>query len=327
MQEYLRWAILGAGAIADEMARTLRAMGRYPYAVASRTHGNAVRFAETHRIPKVYSRIEEMFADPAVDAVYIASPHNTHAAYMRAALQSGKHVLCEKSVTLNSRELAEAMALAAENRVVLAEAMTIWHMPLYQKLGDLVQGGALGRVRMLQVSFGCWKEYNMQNRFFNPELAGGALLDIGVYALSLARLFLSSQPDRVQSQVRLAPSGVDEQAAVLLSNREGEMAAISLSLHARQPKRAVISCEKGYIEITDFPRADAAVIVDAATGERRQVTAGKTADALRYELLHMERAVLHGETEAMRLGLTADVMSLMTGLRSEWGLRYPGEDL
>ena len=147
MQEYLRWAILGAGAIADEMARTLRAMGRYPYAVASRTHGNAVRFAETHRIPKVYSRIEEMFADPAVDAVYIASPHNTHAAYLRAALQSGKHVLCEKSVTLNSRELAEAMALAAENRVVLAEAMTIWHMPLYQKLGDLVQGGALGRVR------------------------------------------------------------------------------------------------------------------------------------------------------------------------------------
>ena len=229
-------------------------------------------------------------------------------------------MLCEKSITLNSGELEEAIGLARERGVILAEAMTIWHMPLYRKLRALLREGAFGRVQMLQINFGSFKEYDMENRFFNRNLAGGALLDIGVYALSLARSFLDSCPDQVKSLMKQAPTGVDEQAGILLMNPEGQMAGITLSLHSRQPKRAVISCEKGYLEISDYPRADSAVFVDAVSGRRTQI------EALLYEMQDMEAAVISGDDSAMNLSLTAEVMRLMTGLREEWGLRYPEEE-
>lgn len=151
-------------------------------------------------------------------------------------------------------------------------------------------------------------------------------MDIGVYALSLARSFLDSCPDQVKSLMKQAPTGVDEQAGILLMNPEGQMAGITLSLHSRQPKRAVISCEKGYLEISDYPRADSAVFVDAVSGRRTQIEAGRTEDALLYEMQDMEAAVISGDDSAMNLSLTAEVMRLMTGLREEWGLRYPEEE-
>ncbi len=149
------------------------------------------------------------------------------------------------------------------------------------------------------------------------------MLDIGVYALSLARLFLDSNPDQVSSFVRKAPTGVDESAAVAMTNREGQLVTAALSLRSKQPKRAVISCEKGYIEIMEYPRADEAVIVDAETGGRETVRAGRTADALRYELEDMEQAIRTGGD--MLLSCTTDVMALMTRLRREWGVIYPEE--
>lgn len=321
----LNWAVLGTGAIANEMAHALKAAGRALYAVGSRSPEKAAAFARKYGAQKVYADCREMFADPAVDLVYIATPHNTHAAFLEEALAGGKHVLCEKSIALNSRELERAARLAEQRGLVLAEAMTIWHMPLYKELRRMVGAGELGRVQMITLSFGSFKEYDMQNRFFAPSLAGGALLDIGVYALSLARGFMESQPDRVLSQMRLAPTGVDEQAGILLMNRQGQMATLALSLHAKQPKRAVISCEKGYLEILEYPRADRALWVDAATGAQRVLAAGEAARALQYELEDMERAVLTGDAGPMRLGETADVMALMTALRREWGLQYPGE--
>ena len=266
MKKELNWAVLGCGVIANEMAQALEHMGKHLYAVGNRTHEKAVAFAEKYRVQKVYDDFHEMFHDPDVDVIYITTPHNTHIEFSREALAGGKHVLCEKSVMLNSRELAEAIALAEEHHVVFAEAMTIWHMPLYKKLWQIVETGdgeipALGKVQFIQLNFGSYKEYNMKNRFFNMNLAGGALLDIGVYALSIARSFMSSQPDQVLSQVKYAPTGADEQEGILLMNPDGQMAALSLSLHSKQPKRAVISCEKGYIEIMEYPRADRAIIV------------------------------------------------------------------
>ena len=323
--EQLNWAVLGTGAIANEMALAFKAMGRTLGAVGSRSPEKAAAFARTYGAQKAYADFREMFTDPAVDVIYLATPNNTHMEFLRAALAGGKHVLCEKSIALNSRELADAARLAEQRGLVLAEAMTIWHMPLYKELRRMVGAGELGRVQMITLNFGSFKEYDMQNRFFAPSLAGGALLDIGVYALSLARGFMESQPDRVLSQMRPAPTGVDEQAGILLMNRQGQMATLALSLHAKQPKRAMISCEKGYLEILEYPRADRALWVDAATGAQRVLAAGEAASALQYELEDMERAVLTGDAGPMRLGETADVMALMTALRREWGLQYPGE--
>ena len=323
-KRHLRWAVLGTGVIANEMAQALHSMGRTLDAVGNRTHEKAEAFAEKYGIPKVYGDYHEMFSDPEIDAVYITTPHNTHIAFLEEALSHGKHVLCEKSITLNSAELERAQKLAEENRAVLAEAMTIYHMPLYRELIRRVRAGELGRVNLIQLNFGSFKPYDMTNRFFSRSLAGGALLDIGVYALSLARLFLDSSPDQVRSCVRKAPTGVDENAAIAMANREGQLATAALSLHSKQPKRAVVSCEKGYIEILEYPRADRAVIVDAETGQTETAAAGRAADALRYELEDMEAAVLGGGD--MMLPYTADVMALMTALRREWGVVYPEEE-
>ena len=322
----LNWAVLGTGVIANEMAAGLQQMGKSLYAVGNRTYSKAVAFAEKYGIKKVYNTIDEMFTDEKVDIIYITSPHNTHYAFMKKALENGKHLLVEKSITLNSQELEEMAALAESKNLVLAEAMTIWHMPLYKELWRIVGSGELGRVQMITVNFGSFKEYNMENRFFNRNLAGGAMLDIGVYALSIVRSFMEEQPDRVVSQWLPAPTGVDEQATILLQNCRGQMATVALTMHSKQPKRAMISCEKGYIEIMEYPRADKAVITDAATGERREISAGETAKALFYELTDMEKAVTSGDAANMKLGFSRDVMDIMTSLRNEWGLRYPEEE-
>lgn len=325
MQKTINWAVLGCGVIANEMAQALEKMNKRLYAVGNRTHDKAVAFAKKYQVTRVYDDFHEMFYDTDVDVIYITTPHNTHIEFVREALANGKHVLCEKSITLNSRELEEAIALAEENKVIFAEAMTIWHMPIYKKLWELVESGELGKVQMIQLNFGSYKEYDMKNRFFNMELAGGALLDIGVYALSLARSFMTSQPEQILSQVKYAETGADEQAGILLMNGDGQMATLALSLHSKQPKRAVISCEKAYIEIMEYLRAEKATIVDAATGERREIAEGSTADALYYEIMDMEQAIQSENAESMLLTYTKDVMAIMTQLRKEWGMKYPGE--
>lgn len=323
MQTY-RWATLGCGVIANELAQAMAKQGRTLYAVANRTHAKAVSFAEKYGIGKVYDSIDDLFTDDAVDIIYISTPHNTHIQYLRRALAAGKHVLCEKSITLNSDELEEALALAEQHHVLLAEAMTIYHMPLYKALQARIDTGALGKLRLLQLNFGSYKPYDMSNRFFSRELAGGALLDIGVYALSLTRWFMSSAPDKVASQVLFAPTGVDEQASLLLQNREGEMASIILSLHAKQPKRATIAFEHGYVEIYEYPRGEEAVITYTEDGHTETVRGGATADALVYEVQDMELA-LQGRAD-MHLDYTRDVMRIMTDVRREWGMTYPEEE-
>ena len=258
--------------------------------------------------------------------IYLTTPHNTHYGFMKKALENGKHLLVEKSITLNSDELEEMIAIAEEKNLIVAEAMTIWHMPLYKKLWEIVESGKIGKVQMITMNFGSYKEYNMNNRFFNRNLAGGAMLDIGVYALSIVRSFMSSMPDQIVSQWLPAPTGVDEQATILLKNPDGQMATVALSLHSKQPKRAMISCEKAYIEIMEYPRAQEAVIVDAETGEKTVVTAGETARALEYEMRDMEAAILEGKVGVMRLSDSRDVMKIMTQLRREWGMTYPEEE-
>lgn len=321
----LNWAVLGTGVIANQMAQALQKMGKNLYAVANRTHSKALSFAEKYGVEKVYDSIDEVFTDENVDIIYITTPHNTHIQYIRKALENKKHVFCEKAITLNSGELEEAVKLAEENGVIIAEAMTIWHMPLYKKLWQIAQSGKLGKLQLIQLNFGSFKDYDMSNRFFNINLAGGALLDIGVYSLSLARSFMSSQPTEVKSQVKFAESGVDEQASIIMMNDESEMATITLSLHSKQPKRAVISFEKGYIEIMEYPRADKAIIVDAETGEKTEILEGKTELALMYEMEDMEHAVKSGDLSGLKLDNTIDVMKIMTDLRKEWGLVYPEE--
>lgn len=320
----MKWAVLGTGVIANEMAAAMKKKGGNIYAVGNRTYPKAVAFAEKYGIGKVYNDMNEMFTDPEVDIIYITTPHNTHIDFMRKAIRNGKHILVEKSMTLNSRELDEAMSLAKEKGVVIGEAMTIYHMPIYKKLREILDSGKLGNVNLITMNFGSFKDYDMSNRFFNRELAGGAMLDIGVYALSFIRFFMSEKPDKLLSQVKSAPTGVDEQAGLLLMNSAGQMATVMLSLHSKQPKRGMISCENGYIEVMEYPRAWEASITYTDTGKTEVITAGDNSDALAYELADMESAV-RGCTDCMYLDYTRDVMDMMTEFRYSWGFKYPEE--
>lgn len=320
----LNWVTLGCGVIANQLAAALQKDGRTLYGVANRTYDKAVAFAEKYSVQKVYENIDDIFTDNNVDVIYISTPHNTHIQYLRKALSHGKHVLCEKSITLNSEELDEAIALADKHNAVFAEAMTLYHMPIYKKLNELIQSNALGELRTIQMNFGSYKDYNMSNRFFNRSLAGGALLDIGVYAISFVRWFMSETPKQISSQVRFAESGVDEQAGILLMNKVGEMAAISLSLHAKQPKRGMVAFDKGYIEIYEYPRAEKAIITYTDDGRQETISCGQTDDALGYEVRDMEKAIC-GEGNEMHLDFTKDVMDIMTEIRKSWNMTYPDE--
>lgn len=322
MKKY-NWAVLGTGVIANETATAMAKNGRRLYAVGNRTHEKAVAFAEKYGIEKVYDDFNDMFTDPDIDIIYITTPHNTHIDFMKKAIENKKHILVEKSITLNSNELSEAVKLAKKNGVVIGEAMTIYHMPIFKELKKILDSDELGRVNLITANFGSFKPYDMNNRFFNRNLAGGAMLDIGVYALSFVRYFFDSSPNNTLSQVKYAPTGVDEQSGLLLMNDEGQMASVMLSLHSKQPKRAMISCERGYIEIMEYPRAWEAKITDAESGESRLVKAGKNEDALWYEIEDMEKSV-SGE-DCMHLDYTEDVMHLMTSFRQEWNMKYPEE--
>lgn len=320
----IKWAVLGTGVIANEMAQALIKKGKSIYSVANRTHQKAVEFAKKYNIDKVYEDMNDVFEDPEVDVIYITTPHNTHYEFMIKAINNGKHILVEKSITLNTSELSRVINLAEQKGVVVAEAMTIYHMPIYKKLNEIISSGKLGELRLIQMNFGSYKPYDMNNRFFNRNLAGGAMLDIGVYAISFVRWFMTSKPHKITSQVKYAPSGVDETAGILLQNKEDEMASIILSLHAKQPKRGTISFDKGYIEIFEYPRGDEAVITYTETGEKEVITAGNTEKALEYEIEDMEKAVL--ENFDMHLNYTKDVMDIMTFIRNEWGMYYPEEE-
>lgn len=321
----INWAVLGTGVIANEMAVALNRNGKSIYSVGNRTYEKAVSFAEKYGIKKVYGDYNEMFTDPDVDVIYITTPHNTHINFMKKAIENGKHILVEKSITLNSSELQEAVDLATEKGVVMGEAMTIFHMPIYKKLKEILTDGSLGKVNLITMNFGSFKEYDMNNRFFNRNLAGGAMLDIGVYALSFIRWFMDSKPDSLLSQVKSAPTGVDEQAGLLLMNKEGQMATVMLSLHSKQPKRGMISCEKGYIEVMEYPRAWEAKITYTESGKSEIIKSGENADALAYELADMEKAIA-GDAECMHLDYTIDVMEMMTEFRKQWNLKYPEEE-
>lgn len=319
-----RWAVMGCGTISHEFAAAMEALGRPIYGVWNRTLAKAETFAAQYGVQKVYEQADALLADPAVQAVYIATPHNVHFPYMMKALEAGKHVLCEKAITLNSAQLQQALLLAEKRSLILAEAMTIYHMPLYRKVRELIAEGTLGPLRAIQVQFGSYKPYDMTNRFFNPALAGGALLDIGVYALSFARWFMTSAPGILFSDVELAPTGVDEASTIVLKNADGEKAVVCLSLHAKQPKRGTIICERGYVEIYDYPRAEKAVITNTVAGTREELRAGRADQALVYEIAAMEAAVA-GAGQSMYLPYTKDVMDIMTSLRQQWQIVYPEE--
>lgn len=320
----LNWGILGTGWIAHEMAEALNAVNGEIYAVCGTSQEKADKFKEEFGVQKAYGSADELLADEKTEVIYIATPHSSHYEWIKKALNAGKHVFCEKSVTVNSRQLEECAALAQKKGLVICDGTTLLHMPLYKKLKQMIQDGVIGDVKMIQVNFGSCKEYDVTNRFFSKELAGGALLDIGVYAVSFARYFMKSKPDVVLTTANYFETGVDETSGILLKNPDGEMAVMALTMRAKQPKRGVIAGEKGFIEISNYPRADKAVITFTEDGHTEIIDAGSSEHALQYEVQDMQEYI-NSQGGSENLDIVRDVMATLTAVRNQWGLVYPFE--
>ncbi|MFW2491315.1 Gfo/Idh/MocA family protein [Clostridium chromiireducens] len=319
----INWAILGPGTIAEDFARAINEVNGSLYSVGSRNIEKAKEFAKKYNADKAYGNYDEMLRDEEIDVVYISTPHCNHYEYIMKSLNNNKNVFCEKAITVNGKQLAEIVELAKEKNLIVAEAMTIYHMPLYKKLRKLVDEGKLGKIKMIQVNFGSLKEYDVTNRFFSPDLAGGALLDIGTYALSFTRYFLSSQPDEILTTVKKFETGVDEQSGIILKNVDDEMAVVSLTMRAKQPKRGIVCGELGYITVENFPRADKATIT-YPDGSVEIIEDGDISKALIYEVQDINNCILK-KNSSDTLGLSVDVMNIMDEVRKQWGLKYSFE--
>ena len=320
----LNWGILGTGWIAHEMGAALNAVNGEIYAVCDVTLEGAKKYADEFGVTKAYGSSDELIADDNVDIIYIATPHSLHYKLLLQSVKAGKHVFCEKSITVNSRQLEECVAIAQEKGLVICDGVTLLHMPLYKKLGEIVASGAIGDVKMVQVNFGSCKEYDVNNRFFSKDLAGGALLDIGVYATSFARFFMKSKPNVVLTTANYFETGVDETSGILLKNPDGEMAVMALTMRAKQPKRGVVAGEKGFIEINEYPRASKATITYTEDGRTEVIDTGNSDEALQYEVKDMESYITNGGGQE-NLEIVRDVMETLTAIRSQWGMVYPFE--
>ena len=320
----LKWGILGCGVIANEMAQAFEKMGRKVYGVSSRTQTKTEAFAERYGVENVYGLYEEMLEDKNIDVIYIATPHSQHYGNMKKAIAAGKHILCEKAITVNDHQLEEIVSLAEEKNLTVREAMTISHMPLFKELKNRIDKGAIGTVKMVQVNFGSNKGYDSTNRFFALEAAGGALLDIGGDATTFARTFMDEAPNTILTTVQYLETGVDEQSGIILKNESDQMAVICLTIRAKQPKRGVVTGDKGYIEVYEYPRASKATITNTETGVTETIEAGSTEDALVYEVEAMEGTV-SGTFSDNNLEISRDVMKILSSVRTQWGMKYPFE--
>lgn len=312
----LQWGIVGLGGIAHEFAENFDQTTSKLTACASRTLEKAEKFAQQYNLPKAYGSYEELLADEDISIIYIAVPNRQHHQHIMAALAAGKHVLCEKAITMNVTELQEAVELAEQKHLILAEAMTIFNMPLYHELHALMDSGRLGKLKMIQAPFGSFKDPDPTNRFFNPELAGGALLDIGTYAVSFARWFLTEQPEVIASAMIPFSTGVDEQSVTILQNKKNELATVSLTFQAKMPKKGIVAFENGYLTVDNYPRADKAELF-FNDGTTELIESGFRGNAMNYEIENMVK-MIHGTLPNKSLFFTKDVIEILDQMQQIW---------
>jgi predicted dehydrogenase len=249
MTKPIRWGILGAGHVAQGFASGLKMLPDANLAaVASRTLTNAQAFAGRYSAGRVHTTALDLARDPNIDVVYVATPHHRHAEDSILCLEHGKAVLCEKPFTLNAAQAREVVQTARRHNLFCMEAMWMRFIPAIRKAKELVESGAIGQIRMLSADFCVANSVDPRNRQFDPAQGGGALLDLGVYPLALASLFLGP-PERLDCQAAIGSTGVDEQSAVLLGYAGSKMAVLSASLRTQGSNQALIMGSKGSILI------------------------------------------------------------------------------
>lgn len=323
----IRWGILGPGSIAHPFAAGLRELpDAHLTAVGSRDQARADAFGAQFHIPHRHGSYEALAADPDVDVIYVATPHPFHREHCLLALRGGKAVLCEKPFTVNAREAEEVAAEARMRKQFLMEGMWSRFYPIMDRVRSLLREGAIGEVRMVEADFGFRAGFDPKSRLFDPNLGGGALLDVGVYLVSLASMVLGA-PDRVTGLATLCATGVDEQAVIALGHPGGALAALSTAITTHTRHRATFLGTTGRITLHPPWWKPERITLVRSGQEDQDVHLPMTGTGFNYEAAEVQRCLRAGLTESPILPLdeTAAVMRTMDALRSQWGVKYPME--
>ncbi|MFE4194414.1 Gfo/Idh/MocA family protein [Paenarthrobacter sp. NPDC056912] len=323
----IRWGILGTGFIAGLQTQDLNENGFTVQAVGSRSVDSSKAFAEQYSIPASHGSYEDLVSDPEVDVVYIATPHPFHRANALLALNAGKHVLVEKSFTMNAREAREIVELAESRGLVALEAMWTRFLPHMIRLREIIQEGTIGEVRKVVASHNQSLPTDPAHRLNDPALGGGALLDLGIYPISFAFDILGT-PSRIHASASMTATGVDRQTAAIFEYAGGAQAIVDCELDAASANRALVIGTEGWIDIEHTwynPVPFTVHAVDGSVVERYDQPVNSR--GMQYQAAEMERLVRAGSTQGTILppSETVAIMAAMDEIRRQIGLSYEAD--
>ena len=323
----LKMAILGAGGIASTMAGTISRMEQVEcYAVGSRSLEKAQAFAQKFGFQKAYGSYEELVQDEEVELVYIATPHSEHYENARLCIRHKKPVLCEKAFTANAKQAKELLDYAKKEKVFITEAMWVRYLPMLQTIRAELADGVIGTPTMLTANLG----YLISEvpRLQRPDLAGGALLDVGVYPINFARMIFGDRIVKISSACTYTDSGVDEQDSITLIYEDGKVAQLAASMLGLSDRRGTIYGTKGFMVIENINNFESLTVYDTGYRPVKTIERPEQISGYEYEVEACIRALSEGklECEEMPHEETLRVMELMDGLREEWGVKFPFEE-
>jgi predicted dehydrogenase len=319
-----RIGIIGAGWIAHKMTLALdHTEEAGVYAIASRSEEKARSFAKEHGIPMAYGSYEAMLDDPEIDLVYIATPHSHHFAHAMLALEHGKPVLVEKAFTANAKQAQILIDTARSKGLFITEAIWTRYMPLSHKIREIMESGTIGEPRILTATL-CYM-MEQKERILSPELCGGALLDLGVYALNFARMYFGTDIVKTISNCHLGPTGMDMHECISLSYVDGKMANLQSGALCLNDRQGIISGTEGYIRVDNINCPETVEVYRNYELVERHTNGEDPISAYRYQVLEAKRCIEAGltESEMMPHKETLSIMEQMDELRKEWGVVYP----
>ena len=329
MKQKIKWGIIGPGRIARAFAEGLKySQSGELIAVASRSLDRAKKFSEEWQVPHYFGSYHELASFPEIEAVYIATPHSEHRQASILCMESKKHVLCEKPLAVNAEQIRSMILTAQKENVLLMEGMWSRFPPLMSKVREFVQSGTLGEIFFLQADFGFLpKDRNPKGRLFNPELAGGSILDIGVYPVSFASMILGT-PSSISTVATLAETGVDEIASSILIYENGAHALVHSSLSCETAQEAFIAGTKASIRIhKQCWKPQKLTLRWNQTQKEEIIEIPFTGNGFNYEADHFGYLIQNGikDSDIMPLKESLSICQTMDKMRADWGLQYPFE--
>ena len=324
----INWGIIGCGAIAHLFAQAIKKLDNCTIlAGASLTAGRAEHFTKTHQIPRSYSDYQSLANDPDIDAIYIATTHNFHFENIKLCLENGKHVLCEKPFTVNAQQTNTLFTLAKNSNCFMMECLWTRFLPAIKHLSHLLAQDILGDIHTVKANFSICGDFPPEHRLRNKSLAGGALLDLGIYPLTLADIVFGETPTHIQSSAVIGEDGVDESSYYLLEYGQGQRAMLSASFMEHAPTEGVISGSRGYIRIPDFIGAQELHLHLNNQPSKVLTFPFDKDESFTFEISHAMECMRQNKNQSDILPMTKTIamMTLMDTIRNQWGLKYPGE--